>query len=289
MRLITVMIMVFFNYVGRTQNNTDVSLFFKKDSTKFLNEVSSNEGDLFNELGHHGPAIENEWLGFRIYFNKLAAIDIYSKTNKGLELGKVKWYPNAEQQKNGWGADYYKAGNTVGLGGIRLWDGEKVVPLNPVSKRSARVVKEGTTSYMEMLSEGVPYKNINVDILVRVTVYTGLRKAKVEAFALTSKPVQFVTGINHHPNQKVKKESNYFITWGLHPEDVALEKIEIGAAIIFDPNNFIKKIDKEDEYLLISKPTKRIESWITSANAKEADVNNFERFVKYVGKESKFN
>lgn len=42
------------------------------------------------------------------------------------------------------GADYYKVGPTVGLGGIRLWDGENVLPLDPVSKRTARVVKEGS-------------------------------------------------------------------------------------------------------------------------------------------------
>ena len=41
-----------------SQNNTDISLFFNKDSTKYLNEVSSETGDLFNYLGHHGPAIE---------------------------------------------------------------------------------------------------------------------------------------------------------------------------------------------------------------------------------------
>ncbi|WP_276169063.1 DUF4861 family protein [Zobellia alginiliquefaciens] len=287
MRLIVVIIIVFINNITFAQNNTDVSLFFKKDSTNYLNEVSSKEGDLFNVLGHHGSAIENEWLGFRIYFNKVAAIDVYSKTKEGLEIRKAQWYPSVEQQKNGWGADYYKVGNTVGLGGIRLWDGEKVVPLNPITKRTARVVKEGTISYMEMLSEGIPYKNTNVDILVRVTVFTGIRKAKVEAFALTSEPVQFVTGINHHPGHKINSESNYISTWGLHPEDVAVDKIEIGSAILFNPNDFVQKISEESQYLLVSKPTKLLESWIVSANAKEKKLNTFEKFLAYIEEESK--
>ena len=154
------------------QNKTDVSLFLKSDSARYLNDISSDSGDLFNSLGHHGPAIENAWLALRIYFDKKASIDVYSKTKPGLELRKAKWYPTPEQQKNRWGADYYKAGPTVGLGGVRLWDGEKVVSLNPVSKRYARVVKEGIVSFMEMRSEGVPYKNGKVDILVRVTVYS---------------------------------------------------------------------------------------------------------------------
>src|SRR5690554_4042689 len=121
------------------QNMTDASLFLRSDSTTCLNHVSSESGDLYNALGHHGPAIENEWLGLRLYFDKKAAIDVYSKANRGLELSHYKWYPTPEQQKQGKGADYYKVGPTVGLGGIRLWDAEKVLPLDPVTNRTAKV------------------------------------------------------------------------------------------------------------------------------------------------------
>jgi hypothetical protein len=232
-------------------------------------------------MGHHGPAIENEWLGLRIYFDQKAAIDVYSKTNPGLELQKARWYPTPEQQKNGWGADYYKVGSTVGLGGIRLWNGEKVVSLNPVSLRWARVVKEGTVSFMEMLSEDVPYKNHKVDVLVRVTVYSGVRKAKVEAFALSDENVRFVTGINYHKGQHVVVEDNRIFTWGLHPEDVAAESVELGAAILFNPDDFEKKIDDGEAHLLIAKPGKYISYWISSANAKEQKINTLETFMDF--------
>ncbi|MGM0620107.1 MAG: DUF4861 family protein [Bacteroidota bacterium] len=272
---------IFLGQVLAAQNKTDVSLFLRSDSTTYLDEVSSESGDLFNALGHHGPAIENEWLGLRIYFDKKAAVDVYSKTKPGLELQKAKWYPTPEQQANGWGADYYKAGTTVGLGGIRLWDGKEVVPLNPVSQRWARVVKEGTVSFMEMLSEDVSYKNGTVDILVRVTVYSGLRKAKVEAFALSDDDVQFVTGINYHEGQKVVVEDNRIFTWGLHPEDVAAESVELGAAILFNPDDFEKKIDDGEAHLLIAQPGKYISCWISSANAKEPNINTLEKFMDF--------
>ena len=263
------------------QNKTDISLFSRSDSAVYLNEISSESGDLYNALGHHGPAIENEWLGLRIYFDHKAAIDVYSKTKPGLELQKARWYPTPEQQKAGWGADYYKVGSTVGLGGIRLWDGEKVVPLHPVSQRWARVVKEGTVSFMEMLSKDVLYKGRKVDILVRVTVYSGFRKARVEAFALTDTEVQFATGINYHKGQQVVVEDNRIFTWGLHPEDVAAEEVELGAAILFNPGNFEKRVDDGTQHLLISKPGKYVECWISSANAKEKDINSLEKFMNF--------
>ncbi|MDA3835207.1 MAG: DUF4861 family protein [Spirochaetales bacterium] len=281
MKSAILIVFVFLGHILAAQNKTDVSLFLRSDSTTYLDEISSESGDLYNALGHHGPAIENEWLGLRIYFDHKAAIDVYSKTKPGLELRKAQWYPTPEQQKEGWGADYYKVGSTVGLGGIRLWDGEKVVALDPVSQRWARVVKEGTVSFMEMLSVDVPYKNRTVDILVRVTVYSGLRKAKVEAFALTDSPVQFVTGINYHEGQQVVVEDNRIFTWGLHPEDVAVEKVELGAVILFNPADFEKRTDSGTQHLLISKPGKYIECWISSANANEQDLNTLKKFMDF--------
>ncbi|QRX63331.1 DUF4861 family protein [Dysgonomonadaceae bacterium zrk40] len=263
------------------QNMTDASLFLRSDSTRYLDQVSSESGDLYNALGHHGPAIENEWLGLRLYFDKKAAIDVYSKANRGLELADYKWYPTAEQQMSGKGADYYKVGPTVGLGGIRLWDGENVVPLHPVASRSARVVKEGSVSFMEMLSEDVPYRNNKVDLLVRVTVYSGLRKAKVEAFALSDDDVAFVTGINYHPGQQVVVEDDCIFTWGLHPEDVAAEQVELGAAIFVDPDDFSRKMDDGNQHLFVSKPARYISYWISSANGKEPLINSLDRFIDF--------
>jgi len=265
-----------------SQNNTDVSLFMKDDPGHLLSEVYSESGDMYRILAHHGPAIENEYLGFRLYFDKKAAIDIYSKTKPGLELKDAAWYPTPEQQKEGWGADYYKVGKTVGLGGVRLWDGEKVIPLDPVSGRYCRVVKEGSVSFLEMLSSQVPYQNRKVDILVRITVFSGIRSAKVEAFALCDENVQFVTGINYHEGQEVVMADNYMLSWGLHPEDVAAEKVEMGAAILYNPEDFVQKEDDGNQKLLISYPTKQLECWITSANARELEINSFEAFDGYV-------
>jgi hypothetical protein len=135
---------------------------------------------------------------------------------------------------------------------------------------------------MEMLSENIPFAGDSVDVLFRVTVYSGIREAKVEAFALTSKKIRFVTGINFHQGQEVINNKNNIIVWGLHPEDVAIENVEVGAAILFNPENFEQKIKDENQILLISKPTKYLSWRITSANANEAELNTFKTFADYV-------
>jgi hypothetical protein len=266
------------------QNNTDTSLYMKSDKITYLTDIGSESGDLYKTIGHHGPAVENEWMALRIYFSDKVAIDVYSKAKPGLELRKANWYPTPEQQKEGWGADYYKVASTVGLGGVKLWDGEKVVPLNPVTNRLARVGKTDTTSWMEMISRGVPYKGKKVDILVRVTVFSGKREAKVEAVSLTGEKVQFVTGVNYFKDFQTKKGANYIAVWGKHPEDVAAEIVEIGAAIIYNPKDYVKNNDDGTQYLLISKPTKNLETKIISSSAREQELNTLDKLEAYIKK-----
>lgn len=285
MRKFCFLFLIAFWNSGFAQNSTDFSLFRKSNKSVCLTKVESKSGNLFHKLGHHGPAIENEWFGLRIYFDKREAIDVYSKSKPGLELREAQWYPTREQQKKGWGADYYRVGKTVGLGGIKLWDGQKVIPLNPVSKRTATVVKQNGISTMEMLSEGIPYKGEKVDILVRVSVFPDSRKAKVEAFSKTNYEVQFVTGINYHKGLVVRKSKDYVVTWGIYPEDVAAEKIAVGAALIINENDFEKQMDDGKQFLFISKPTNHLETWITSANAREPELNTLDKFITFLNKD----
>ena len=278
--LFTLSILIGFSALAQT----DVSLFLKKDKSNYLTEIESESGNLFTKLGHHGPAVENQYLGFRFYFDKKTAIDIYSKAKPGLEIRDKKWYPSKKEQRAGYGADYYKVGKSLGLGGIKLWDGKKLIPLHPVAKRIGKVVQEDNTSCMEMISKGVNYKGKKVDILMRVTVYADKREAKVEAISQTGELLQFATGINYSKGLDVIKHDNYIATWGIHPEDVAAEKVNVAAAILFNKNDFEKQLDDGNQHLLISKPTKNIETWITSANAREAEINTFEKFIEEVEK-----
>jgi len=134
------------------------------------------------------------------------------------------------------------------------------------------------------LTEGVPYKGDTISVLVRVTVFSGSREAKVEAFAFSDKPVQFLTGINYHPKTDTKVGSNYICTWGLHPEDVAAIRLNIGAAIMYNPDDFQKMQKTPTAYWLISKPCYYVSTYITSAGEKEKGFGTMKDFVNYVEK-----
>ena len=270
------------NFTGLLFAQTDVSLFWRKDSVQRA-EIISPEGILYSQLGHHGPAIENMYMGLRLYFNHSGAIDVYSKQKPGLELEKAHWYPSIKmQQEQGFGCDEYKVGSTVGLGGVNLWDGEKAIALTATKGRIASVSKNKNGSGIEMLAKGIAYKGDTVDILIRISVKNKERYAQVEAKCVSGQKVQFVTGINRHPGNSVINRDGRIAVWGRHPADVSQSPILIGGGMKYKPSDFAQKRVVADAIQLISKPARKIKTTIVSAGERETILNTEQRFFDYV-------
>ena len=269
---------------GTLSAQTDVSLFWRSDSVQ-ISEIITPEADQYKKVGHHGPAVENMYMGLRIYFNNSGSIDVYSKQKPQLELAAAHWYPSLQQQREeGFGCDEYKVGKTVGLGGYNLWDGEKILPLEATEGREVRVNKTENGATAEMLAKGVPYKNKKVDILIRITMLNDERWAWVEAFSVKGGKVQFVTGVNFHPgNSKTfTDEEGHIAVWAKHPADVSQNPIPIGGGMVYPTGAIDEKRLTADAILVISRPAKHFKTKVVSAGSREAELNHADAFIKYV-------
>ena len=260
------------------------SLFLKSDG-KQVTKIFSESGNEYKTVGHHGPAVENAYMALRIYFNDSGAIDVYSKTGRGMELEKYGWYPSVEEQESlGLGCDEYKVGSTVGLGGIALWDGEKEVKLKATKGRLARVGDTKKGKFAEIVSYGVPYMGDTVDVRVRVDVTFKTRNAKVTAEELSGKKVQFLTGVNFHDGFSVNCGEEYIWVWGVHPADVSSAPCPVGAGMFFKKNDFGAPEKTDDMVRIISRPAPKVTTEIVSASTKEAELNSPGRFKAYMEK-----
>ncbi|HOD26779.1 MAG TPA: DUF4861 family protein [Bacteroidales bacterium] len=277
-----VLSLMLLNLSGLLLAQTDVSLFWRKDSLQ-QTEIFSAEGDLYRLVGHHGPAIENKFMALRLYFNHSGSIDVYSKKIHRLELAQALWYPSEKmQQEQGFGCDEYKVGSTVGLGGINLWDGRQVVKLTATRGRTARVSKNEKGASMEMLAKGIAYKDKMVDILIRVSVNNTDRQATVEAVCTSGHKVQFLTGVNRHPGNSVFNRDGRIGVWGRHPADVSKAPVLIGGGMKYRPSDFAIKRVTDDAIQLISKPAKKLKTIIVSAGEREEELNTEQAFFDYV-------
>ncbi len=261
---------------------TAASLFWRSDSLQVA-EIVTEAGNYYNKVGHHGPAVENSHMILRVYFNDTGAVDVYSKSGRGMELERYLWYPSAEMQKlHGAGHDGYIVGKTVGLGGIALWDGEQEVRLAATKGRTARVGDTKNGSYAEMIAYGVAYKGDFVDIMIRIDVTSKSRIAKVTASELSGKKVCFLTGINFHEGQNVTLGKEYISVWGKHPAKD--DTLPIGAGLFFSGRDFPTVEKTGDQVRLISGPETKVSTSIIAASTLEAELNNLKRFEAYMAK-----
>lgn len=265
---------------GNLSAQTAKSLFWRSDSLQ-VSEIVSETGDQYRKVGHHGPAVENSHLALRIYFNDSGAIDLYSKSGRGMELKRYLWYPSAEAQETaGAGCDSYIVGKTVGFGGIALWDGENEVKLVATKGRTARVGDTKKGSFAEIISYGVPYKGDFVDISIRIDVTAKSREAVVTAAELSGKKVLFLTGVNFHEGQKVTTGKEFISVWGTHPAKEL--SMPIGAGMKFSEKDF-PTIEKTDAMVrLISGPESQVRTTLVGASVKEAELNSAKRFEAYM-------
>ncbi len=277
-KLILVLSALALTYVSMAQ--TAVSLFWKSDSLQ-VGEVVSETADLYDELGHGGPAVENSHMILRLLFNDSGAVDVYSKSGRGMELARYGWYPTAEQQElERAGADAYEVGNTIGCGGFALWDGEKEVRLVATRGRTARVGETKKGSYVEMTAYGVEYMGGLVDIMVRIDVNVKSRLASVSAKELSGKKVRFLTGVNFHEGQKVIVDKKHVAVWGQHP--VEGTAFPVGAAVLFSDKAFPTVERTGDMVRIISEPAEEVKTRILASSTKEAELNSAKRFEEYV-------
>ena len=263
---------------------TASSLFWRSDSLQ-VKEIVSESGNQYNKVGHHGPAVENSHFALRLYFNDSGAIDVYSKTGRGMELMKYLWYPTSEQRDSlSLGSDGYMVGKTVGLGGIALWDGEKEVKLVATKGRTARVGDTKKGSYAEVIAYGVQYNEDLVDISIRIDMESKTRVAVVTAQELSGKKVCFLTGVNFHEGQKVVYDERCIYVWGPHPVKADDESFPIGAGLTYSDKDFPSVEKTENMVRLVSKPVSRVRTQVVSCSVKEAELNSAKRFESYMQK-----
>lgn len=163
---------------------THAQMWRKDTTTKAITpstEESSPTGNLYQNLHHHGPAFESEYMAYRIYFDEKQTVDIYGKKKHQLELSDTKWYPTDQQITEGYGDDILWVKATAGCGTLKGWNGKEAVHITPVTNRTARILASGPVrSVVEMESKGWLYQGKTIDIRERFIIYAGHRDVEVQ-------------------------------------------------------------------------------------------------------------
>lgn len=208
------------NYPRRTYGDMIVRDFKTKKKNKFpgyIHSLSAPEGvDVFHLLHHHGADFESELVAYRVYFDERQTYDLYGKYNKQLELQTSQFYPDDEQLSAGYGDDVLWAGQTVGLGALRGWDGQKPTMVSPVKSRGQRMVVSGPVrTIVELTDEGWQLGGQTFNIRQNVIIYAGHRDCEVQVYQdAPVKEVQFATGVINLNGKMYSDHKGLVGDWG---------------------------------------------------------------------------
>lgn len=264
------------------QGQTAYSLFRLSDSLQ-VNEVMFDNAECADLLGHGGPAVENTHMALRLCLDGSGAIDVFSKSGRGMELRQYLWNTTQGQQDTLLvGTDGYSVLETLGLGGVALWDGDAKVALSTCRELKALAGETKKGVFAEVIYYGVPYMNARVDISVRIDMTAKTREAVITATELAGKKVMFLTGVNRHKGQKVTIAEGIISVWGPHPDQE--KPFPIGAGMRYSVKDLQTIEEGDDMISIISKPLSRMTTRVVSGSVKEAELNSAKRFEAYMMK-----
>lgn len=264
------------------QGQTAYSLFRLSDSLQ-VNEVMFDNAECADLLGHGGPAVENTHMALRLCLDGSGAIDVFSKSGRGMELRQYLWNTTQGQQDTLLvGTDGYSVLETLGLGGVALWDGDAKVALSTCRELKALAGETKKGVFAEVIYYGVPYMNDRVDISVRIDMTAKTREAVITATELAGKKVMFLTGVNRHKGQKVTIAEGVISVWGPHPDQE--KPFPIGAGMRYSVKDLPTIEEGGDMISIISKPLSRMTTRVVSGSVKEAELNSAKRFESYMMK-----
>ena len=234
----------------------DMMLDDKKDAHPFITALEApGESYLYNDLYHHGAAFENAWCGFRVYFDARQNIDIYGKRHPQLELADTHFYTTAEQMKQGYGNDVLWAGNSVGCGTFKGWDGKAPTNIEPVKTRGQRIVAAGPIRTIVEVKD-IGWNGLNMRQYY--TLYAGCRECEVRiTFDRPLGDEVFCTGV-----QKIGASPEGFVranglaaSWGSdYPEMGKKEQFppEAVGLAVYVPKQYIHSVTESDlNYLIL--------------------------------------
>ena len=152
---------------------------------------------VYNNLHHHGTALESALVAYRIYFDQKQKVDLLGKFKKGFELKETQFYPTQEHKDKGYGDDVLWVGGTCGGGALKGWVDGKTTHIEPVAYRTETIRSYGPIrTVVDVIDTDWQYQGKELNMTNRYILYGGHRDAQVDVFFAAPRGEEtFCTGV----------------------------------------------------------------------------------------------
>lgn len=188
-----------------------------------------------------GPALENDIVGFRNYYDARNGFDIFGKKTSAISLDSAGIRNQNYHELDDWGMDILKVGNSLGAGAIAIGIGDSLYRVGPSETGSYRFICEGAVRAMfELTFTGVKAGERLYDITHRISVYAGDHFYRSEVLVNNLKGDELLyTGIvNMHDLSSFEMESAGMKISGTHGNQAYKGEV-LGLGLLIPADDFV--------------------------------------------------
>ena len=189
-----------------------------------------------------GPAWENDFVGFRNYYDARNGIDIFGKATTDMALDSAGIRGQNYHELDDWGMDILKVGNSLGAGAIGLRVGDEVFRVGHSDRGTYEFITEGPVRAILKLNYfGVPAGERTYDVEHQISIYAGdhFYRSEVTVDGLHGDE-QLVTGIvNMEQKEALEMEEKGLRILASHGNQAYLGE-NLGMAILTPDADYIE-------------------------------------------------
>lgn len=170
-------------------------------------------------IRYEGPGIESDLVGYRFYLDWRNAVDVFGKKTNEMVLQNVGLDGfDSYHEPSDWGMDILKVGESLGLGSLGYWDGEKAIRVAKTDSIDCRIVLNGPCeSMIRTRYFGWNNGQAKSDLISEMSMHGGSRLV-TQKLTLSTPFENICTGIIKHEGAEVLKGGSgnysYLATWG---------------------------------------------------------------------------
>lgn len=254
--------------------------------------VDEKHTDHSFDIQFEGPGWESDKVGYRLYLDWRNAIDIFGKKTDTLVLQNVgRDGFDSYHEVSDWGVDVLKVGESLGMGSLAFWDGEKAIRVEKTDGLRSSVENSPEKSTVIVDYPGWEINNIKTDLHTTLEIEPGSYLTKYTAKLSEDLP-NLATGIVIHPEtekaifEDIKSGWTCLATFGKQ----TLQNDLLGMCVFVKTDQLIEETSDGLSHVVVLKPeNKELTYYFGAAWQQDASgVMSMDDFKALLKEQAKF-
>jgi hypothetical protein len=241
-------------------------------------------------IRYEGPGWESDKIGYRFYLDWRNAIDIFGKKVDTLVLQDVGQDGfDSYHEISPWGVDVLKVGESLGMGSIGYWTGEKAERVALTDSVYCEINYSGILeSKITTIYFGWKVGDYKTDLISKLSIQAGSRMTRHD-LEMSIGMDNLCTGIVKLPDTEyiVPESAEGQWTWMATYGKQTLQNDSLGMAIIYRVKDLITITEDEDDHVVVLQPLEnKLSYYFLGAWEQEpGGIKSKQEFVDYLNEQ----